>query len=350
MDEAISLDVSGAARLSRSTLAPLHTREMGLHRLEIYLDGDARLPAFSRDLRMGLSSTPKRVPTKWLYDEKGGTLFGAITRADDYYLSRAEAEILSTHLQGMAAIATANTFVDLGSGFSERSASILNALAQRGQLDAYMPFEIDAVTLTQTADAVARRFPGAAVLAIVGDFDQHLSAISHSSRQLVGLMGQTFGNFSPAERQLFLRSLHGALKPNDTFMIGIDLIKDVERLKRAYNDSDGATAAFVFNILESVNDVFGATFRRQNFTYCSEWNERDAAVEMMLRSNIDHSVEVSGLDMTVNFSRGENLYVGRSRKFEREKLKHELAGGGFRMDAFLSDRRGDYAVVLAGRI
>jgi L-histidine Nalpha-methyltransferase len=329
---------------------PHFQSSIGNHRLDVYIDNDARLPAFAADLSSGLSSTPKRVPTKWLYDELGGQLFGKITKTHDYYISRAETNIIQTHKSGIAALATAETFVDLGSGYSNRTAIILDAMMTRGAVRTYVPFEIDGVTLKETAAAVVRDFPTASVHAIVGDFDAHLPAITRSGRQLVGLLGQTYGNFPPRERSDFLQSLHASLAPGDTFMLGIDLIKDPDRLKRAYNDSEGATAAFVKNILGSINRLFDGTFDPDAFTYLSEWNEQDKAVEMVLRSNKAQTVELSALDMTVKFAADEDLHVGRSRKFERQGLEKELAEGGFKMDAFITDSRGDYALVLANRI
>jgi L-histidine Nalpha-methyltransferase len=302
--------------LGGQPLVPVAQREMGIHRLDVYIDNETRLPAFSEDLRQGLSGTPKRVPTKWLYDERGGTLFGAITRTADYYVSRAEASIIDAHARGVDVIAQAETFVDLGSNFTDRTAKILGAMTDTGRLRTYVPFEIDNVTLGQTAREVAAQFPGTAVHAIVGDFDQHLPAIARDGQQLVGLLGQTYGNFPPAERNQFLATLRGALRQDDTLMLGVDLIKDPDRLTRAYDDREGATRAFVMNILTSINETFGADFDLKKFSYHSEWNQRESAVEMMLRSKADQVVHIPGLDTDVQLSSGENLYVGRSRKFE----------------------------------
>ena len=209
-----------------------------------HLAADSAYRALRRDVFEGLQKAPKSLPPKWFYDSVGSDLFDQITRLPEYYPTRAEAEILGSFSAEIASASQADTLVELGAGTSEKTRQLLDALRDRGSLRGFVPFDVDAGMLSATATAIQREYPGVEISAVCGDFEEHLTEIPGGGRRLFVFLGSTIGNLTPEPRAEFLATLAAVMRPGDTLLLGTDLVKDTDRLVRAYDDAAGVTARF----------------------------------------------------------------------------------------------------------
>src|SRR5215470_15902598 len=192
--------------------------------LSNYLAADSAAQALRHDVRDGLAQTPKTLAPKWFYDSVGSDLFDQITRLPEYYPTRAEAEILRTRAAEIAAASGADTLVELGSGTSEKTRMLLDALRESGSLRRFIPFDVDAGVLNAAGSAIEREYPGVEIDAVCGDFEEHLGKIPRVGRRLVVFLGSTIGNLTPALRADFLATLSDTLQSGDSLLLGTDLV------------------------------------------------------------------------------------------------------------------------------
>jgi len=315
--------------------------------VDVHLAPSSAAEALRADVLRGLTATPKTLPPKWFYDERGSELFDEITRLPEYYPTRAERSILVEHAGDVAAACGADTLVELGSGTSEKTRLLLTALREAGGLARFVPFDVDPSVLRAAGTAVAREYPGVAVHAVVGDFERHLPLLPGGGRRLVAFLGSTIGNFEPAPRAEFLRSLASTLTAGDSFLLGTDLVKDPARLVAAYDDSGGVTAAFDRNVLAVVNRELKADFDLDAFDHVARWDAGAEWVEMRLRSRRAQTVSIAALDLTVDFAEGEQMRTEVSAKFRRDRVEGELAAAGLRMTEWWTDADGDFGLSLS---
>ncbi len=315
--------------------------------VDVHLAPSSAAEALRADVLRGLTATPKTLPPKWFYDERGSELFDEITRLPEYYPTRAERSILVEHAGDVAAACGADTLVELGSGTSEKTRLLLTALREAGGLARFVPFDVDPSVLRAAGAAVAREYPGVAVHAVVGDFERHLPLLPGGGRRLVAFLGSTIGNFEPAPRAEFLRSLASTLAPGDSFLLGTDLVKDPARLVAAYDDSAGVTAAFDRNVLAVVNRELKADFDLDAFDHVARWDAGAEWVEMRLRSRRAQTVSIAALDLTVDFAEGEQMRTEVSAKFRRDRVEDELAAAGLRMTEWWTDADADFGLSLS---
>jgi L-histidine N-alpha-methyltransferase len=309
-------------------------------------DLDAALRA---DVRDGLASIPRGLPPKWFYDDHGCDLFDQITRLAEYYPTEAERSILRSQSDAIARRSGADTLVELGSGTSDKTRVLLDAFAARGRLARFIPFEVNEATVRAAARQINTEYPGIAVHAVVGDFEHHLAQIPREGRRLVAFLGSTIGNFAPAARKQFLAEVSDNLRPGDSLLLGTDLVKDIDRLEAAYNDSQGLTAEFNLNVLTVLNRSLDADFAVDRFEHVAFFDRDEEWIEMRLRSLADQNVTIGGLDLTVGFYAGEEMRTEISAKFRREQVEVELASAGLRLDRWMTDDAGDFALSLSFR-
>lgn len=319
-------------------------------RLDIHLHPDELRETLRRDVRAGLTATPKTLPSKYFYDARGSALFVDITRLPEYYPTRAEAAILTRHADEIAAVSGADWLVELGSGASEKTRRLLHALEAGAGLRGYVPFDVSADALTEAMDALAQEFPGLEQHGVVGDFERHLRALPHPPRggtRMVAFLGSTIGNLDPGERARFLDDLRGGLAAGDTLLLGTDLVKDTGRLVAAYDDAAGVTAEFNRNVLHVLRRELGADVDPADFEHVAVWNAADRWIEMRLRARRDLEVRVADLGLAVRFAAGEEVRTEISAKFGREQVRAELAAAGYTPLRQWTDPDGDFALTLA---
>jgi L-histidine N-alpha-methyltransferase len=315
--------------------------------LSNYLAADSAADALRRDVCDGLTRAPKSLPPKWFYDSVGSDLFDQITRLPEYYPTRAEAEILRARAADIAAASGADTLVELGSGTSEKTRILLDALRDGGSLRRFIPFDVDASVLESAGAAIGEEYPGIEIDAVCGDFEEHLGKIPHVGRRLVIFLGSTIGNLTTGPRAEFLAALADNLEPGDGLLLGTDLVKDVDRIVHAYDDSAGVTAQFNKNVLAVVNRELDADFDLDAFDHVARWNVDEERIEMWLRASTPQRVRVGGLDMAVDFAAGEEMLTEVSCKFRADAVADELAAVGLRRTNWWTDQAGDFGLSLA---
>jgi L-histidine N-alpha-methyltransferase len=319
-------------------------------RIDVMLGEEERLAMLRAEARRGLTGSPKQLPPKWFYDERGSALFDEITRLPEYYLTRREREILVARSTEIARITRASSLVELGSGTSEKTRILLDALLRRGTLRRFMPFDVCLPALEQAADALVREYTGLSVHAVVGDFHQHVGLLprphGRRGRRLVAFLGSTIGNFDAGERDAFFASLRRALAPGDFLLLGADLIKDAGRLNAAYNDAAGVTAAFNKNVLRVLSRDLDADFDEDRFDHVAAYDPERELIDIRLRARSAHTVNVRGIRTVVSFARGEEMRTEISTKFSRDGLERELSAAGFSGTAFWTDAAEDFSLSL----
>jgi dimethylhistidine N-methyltransferase len=314
---------------------------------------DRRLPehffeaALRADVLAGLSATPKSLPPKWFYDERGSELFDKITMLDEYYPTRAEREILTARAGEIAAATRATTLVELGSGSGDKTRLLLDALSDLGPLEEYLPVDVSESALVTASNRMIERYDGLRVRAVLSDFTEHLGLPAGGGTRLVAFLGSTIGNLLPHERAEFLRRLRAELRAGDTLLLGTDLVKDPAVLVAAYDDAAGVTADFNKNILAVLNAELGGNFDLDEFEHVALWDPQAEWIEMRLRSCVDQTVELTGLDLSVSFAAGEEVRTEVSAKFRRDGVAAELAAAGLRLRRWWTDERGRFGLSLS---
>ena len=318
-----------------------------VHEIDRHLLGDSRRAALEADVRAGLTATPKTLPPKWFYDDRGSELFDEITRLPEYYPTRTERSILVQHARDFAELTKADTLVELGSGTSEKTRLLLDALRDAGTLERFVPFDVSEQTLRDAAAAVADEYPGVRVHAVVGDFEHHLGDLPGGGTRVVAFLGSTIGNLAPTPRARFLTDLAATLAPGDALLLGTDLVKDVDRLLAAYDDATGVTAAFNRNVLSVLDRELDADFDPQAFDHVAVWDAVEEWIQMPLRSRRAQTIHVRALGLEVEFAAGEEMRTEISAKFRRAHVEKELAAAGFRLAEWWTDPAGDFALSLS---
>ncbi|MFK3979469.1 L-histidine N(alpha)-methyltransferase [Micromonospora sp. NPDC050397] len=315
--------------------------------LEIYLEERDLARTLREDVRNGLTATPKSLPPKWFYDARGSELFEEITRLPEYYPTRTERAILDRYADEIAVTTGAKTLIELGSGSSEKTRLLLDAFTRNGNLGTFVPLDVSTSALRQSTSDIAAAYPGLRVRGIVGDFTRHLDRLPTGGRRLVAFLGGTIGNLLPAERGEFLRAMHAALETDDWLLLGVDLVKEQERLVPAYDDAAGVTAEFNRNVLAVVNRELGADFDPSAFDHVAIWDPQREWIEMRLRARRAARIRIDELDLEVDFAAGEEMRTEVSAKFRPEGIAAELSDAGFRVRSRWTDEQNLFALLLA---
>ncbi|MDR7300110.1 L-histidine N(alpha)-methyltransferase [Haloactinomyces albus] len=299
------------------------------------------------DARAGLSGTPKWLSPKWFYDARGSELFERITELPEYYQTRAEHRILRRSAMEIAEMTEVGTLVELGSGSSEKTRLLLDAMRKNETLEQFIPWDVSESALRAATDAIALDYPEIRVRGVVGDFTSGLAGLPAGSDRMVAFLGGTIGNLLPAERAEFLDSVRTALHPGEWLLLGTDLVKDSDRLVRAYDDASGVTAEFNRNVLHVLNRELGADFPVEEFAHVARWNAEQEWIEIRLRATRAMRVSLRELGLTVDFAEGEEIGTEISAKFRIERVRDELDAAGFDLHRWWTDEAEDFVVSLA---
>lgn len=316
-------------------------------RLDRHLGPNAMREALEADVRAGLTQLPKTLPPKWFYDARGSVLFDEITRLPDYYPTRRERAVLAQRSAQIAALTGADTLVELGSGTSEKTRLLLDALRDAGTLRRFVPFDVDESVLTMASKQIGEEYPEVDVHAVVGDFEHHLPLLPAGGRRLVAFLGGTIGNLLPDQRAFFLSTLASTLAPGDALLLGTDLVKDPARLVAAYDDPTGVTADFNRNVLRVVNRELEGDADVEAFGHVAVWNADDEWIEMRLESLRDQVVHLRALDLEIALTQGEQVRTEISAKFREPKVRDELTRAGLELQQWWTDAAGDFGVSLS---
>jgi L-histidine Nalpha-methyltransferase len=318
-------------------------------RVDVLLDDADRRAALHEATFGSLRRQPKELPVAWLYDERGSQLFEQITRLPEYYLTRCEREILVARAGEISSRSEAQMLVELGSGTSEKTRLLLDALAAAGTLRCFVPFDASEEVLRASAQAVADQYAMIGVHAIVGDFEHYLRALPAGENRLIAFLGSTIGNLYPDRRRDLLAAVGATLAPGDAFLLGVDLVKDPALIEAAYNDVQGVTETFVRNALTAVNRELRADFDQQRFAFEARWDAEHEWMDVGVRALEEHAVQIDELELEVRFAASEPLRMEVSTKFRRDNVERELAAAGLRLAGWWTDATGGFALLLATR-
>ena len=290
---------------------------------------------FARDVQRGLSSTPKQLFPKYLYDELGSRLFEAICEVEEYYLTRAEDEILANHADDIVrATPVCHTLIELGSGSAEKTRKVIDAFFRRQADLLFVPVDISASALEESSHALLVSYPALQIEAYAADYFQALDALklTGSEPALVLFLGSNIGNFEPDDALHFLRAIRKVLRKGDALLLGADLKKDAAMLEAAYNDPLGVTRAFIINELARINRELGANIDLWAFGLRSVYNQSAGRVEVYLESLRDQTVGIRELNSSVQFKTGERIHMENAYKFDLEGLREFGARSGFNLE------------------
>ncbi len=308
---------------------------------------DGALATIADDVREGLGGTPKELPPKYFYDERGSQLFEQITRLPEYYPTRAEQQILDRVAAEIVSAAGPSELVELGPGSARKTHALLDPILQLSQGATYVPVDVSESAIRELADRLSDHYEGIRIHGVVGDFERDLERLrANGDRRLVAFLGGTLGNFDQRQRLAFLRRTRRMLGPDDRLLIGTDLVKDRKRLEAAYNDSDGVTAEFNRNVLRVVNANLDGDLDPARFDHVAFYDERRRRIEMRLRAHEAHSARIEGLGMDVVFEHGEEIRTEISCKFTRPALEREYAAASLDLIGWYSDDENLFALSL----
>jgi L-histidine N-alpha-methyltransferase len=317
--------------------------------LECHLGPDAMRLALEADVRAGLTATPKTLPPKWFYDARGSELFDEITRLPGYYPTRCERAVLAQRSAEIAELTGADTLVELGSGTSDKTRLLLDALHDAGTLRRFVPFDVDESVLTMAGKLIGAEYPELQVHAVVGDFEQHLPLLPTGGRRLVAFLGGTIGNLLPDERSPLLSTLASTMVRGDFLLLGTDLVKDPQRLVAAYDDPQGVTANFNKNVLRVVNRELDGDVDVDAFAHVAVWDPEQEWIEMRLQSLRAQTVRFGALGLSVDFAEGEQVRTEISAKFREQRVRDEMSAAGLELRHWWTDDAGDFGVSLSVR-
>jgi L-histidine N-alpha-methyltransferase len=315
--------------------------------IEVHLDDSGALDSMAREVHRGLTSRPKRLPSKYFYDERGSRLFEKITGLPEYYLTRAESKLLRRRAGEIARRTEFHELVELGAGSAKKTRLLIEAGLAQGTLRRYLPVDVSLQQARATASAVAARYPELEVHAVVGDIERHLTDVPAIGNRLVAFLGSTIGNFTDEEAVVFLRKTHAILEYDDWLLLGTDLVKEPEVLEAAYNDSQGVTAEFNCNILNVINRHLDGDFDPDAFEHVSYYNPRASRIETYLRPRSDQIVRLDAIDLEIEFERGELMRTEVSCKYTEESARQLLARAGFDRKHWFTDEDRTFALSLS---
>lgn len=299
---------------------------------------------FRTEICAGLWARPRTLSPRWFYDQRGSELFEAITALPEYYVTRAEYNILLHHSAEIARITGhGRALIELGSGSSVKTPLLLNALAP----SAYVPIDISGDFLRQSAAVLARRFPTLPIHPLVADFMAPLTlpkAVRNVPR-IAYFAGSTIGNMTVPAAVEFLRATAGTLGEGAFLLIGIDRIKDVNRLIAAYDDAQGVTARFNLNLIHRINRELDGTIPVAAFRHVALWNDYEARIEMHLKAIRDIEFTVAG--QSFSMSEGETIHTENSCKYGPREARTLLRAGGWVPTAEWTDPEGLFGLFLA---
>ncbi|HEY3069942.1 MAG TPA: L-histidine N(alpha)-methyltransferase [Gaiellaceae bacterium] len=311
-------------------------------RLERLLGADELADQLRCEARDGLTARPKRMRSRWLWDARGSELYERIMQLPDYYLPTAERAILEARAGEIAALTRPRTVVELGPGSSVKTRILLDALTG---LERFVAIDVSETALAAAGADLAARYPDVEVVGLVGDFERQLPAPLEQT--LVLCLGSTIGGLDPDDRAALLTTVVGALRGESALLLGLDLVKPVDRIVAAYNEEAGISAQLIANLLLVLNRELGADFRPERFRPEATWNPELERMEMAVRSLVPQTVTLPAIALRVKFAEGETLRTEISTKFRREGAERELAEAGLRLDAWWTDDAGDFALGVA---
>jgi len=303
-------------------------------------------PAAVREVAEGLSRPMRELPSRFFYDERGSRLFEEITRLPEYYLTRTERSLLERWMPEWIGGWAPRALVELGAGSAEKTRIVLDAVAAAAGSAVYVPVDVSAEFLDETADRIRAAYPSIDVRPLVADITDAFSLPALPGPTLHAFLGSTIGNFAPIPAVELLRRVRGRMAKGDRFLMGVDLRKDVATVEAAYNDARGVTAKFNRNMLRAVNAMTGADFDVEAWEHRAFYDRAAHWIEMRLVATRPQTVSIPGAG-TFRFAAGESIRTEISAKHDRASVAAMFAAAGLSVERWETDVDGLYAITLA---
>lgn len=305
-----------------------------------------------KDLKSGLESQPKSIPGYFIYDKRGSKLFDRICNLPEYYLTRAELNILRNFVDEIIEPYKGHDIlVELGSGNLSKTDLLLKAFLKYRWKISFVPIDISGEVLRESSRRLYKAFPGIDVTAFCGEYFDCLKHLGRfGGRKLVLWLGSSVGNFSKQDAAEFLRRLKGILQKGDGLLIGIDLKKDPGTVEKAYNDGEGVTSEYHLNVLHRLNREFGADFNVMEFYHRSFYDCDRGAVEAFIISRRDQRVRIRGLDLDIILQKGEKIFSELSCKYDMAEIEALAGHAGFSLGGKWFDENEGFTLVLFNAI
>ncbi len=299
-----------------------------------------------RDVRQGLSKSPKVLSPKYFYDERGSQLFEQITDLPEYYLTRAERSLLGEVIPPLIGELATRSLVELGAGSANKTRIILDNMLAAGSAECYVPIDVSRDFLETTAHALRQDYPELEITPVVSDITEPFELPRVNSPLLFAFLGSTIGNFSREGAVTLLSHIASLMSADDAFLLGADLRKDAAVLNAAYNDSQGVTAAFNLNILARLNRELAADFPLERFEHRAYYSMEQHRIEMHLAALERLTVTIPEIG-EILFAEGETIRTELSYKYDRDTIAGILAASGMRLDRWIPDEGNVFALALA---
>ena len=293
------------------------------------------------------------LPSKYFYDDRGSVLFEEITHLPEYYQTRTEEALLELIAEPVLAAGRPSELVELGSGAGRKIRILMDGLQRMGRLESCVLLDINELFLSQSVRSLQAAYPHAEVHGIQADFIEDLDSLGRRlgprGERLLLFFGGTVGNLHPRDVPDFFRRASRVLSAGDTFLVGVDLVKDRARLEAAYNDAAGITARFNLNILSVLNETLGADFDLSAFEHVAFYDEENAWIEMRLRARRPSRVRIPLAGLTLHLERGKEIRTELSCKYTRDSFAARLRATGLRLERWFTDPAELFALALLRR-
>jgi len=307
------------------------------------------LPPYIDEVALGLTSQPKTLPCKLLYDDRGSQLFEEITRLREYYPTRTEFGILQNSAKEIvSATGTPVSIVELGAVTATKTSALLRAFARRQLRVKYFPVDISAGALANAKGRIKDECPNVTVRPVVVDFSDGFHFLREiPGRKLVLYLGSSIGNFEWNDAIVMLRKVREQLSAGDALLLGTDMVKPAEILVPAYDDAQGVTAEFSRNILVRLNRELDANFDVDSFRHIAEWSPERSRMEIFLEATRPQKVTLPMAGLTIQFRAGERIHTENSHKYTLEMVERMLCVSGFKLEKAWFDRQQWFGLNLA---
>jgi len=316
-----------------------------IRRLSEPEDWKAQLAA---DVRAGLTATPKRLPSKYFYDARGSELFEQITELPEYYLTRAETQILQRDAKAIVSMVRPDEIVELGSGSSMKTRILLETMHDLQFGNRYVPIDVSQAALEEALQALCSEYPWLEIDGLIGDFATDLHTMRRRGTRLIIFLGSTVGNFEPEMRAPFLAEVRRTMTQGDAFLLGVDLVKEEPRMVAAYDDAAGITAQFNLNILRVVNRELDGDVPIDGFEHVTRFLPGCVCMEQSLRATRAMDARLDTIDLDVSFEAGEEIFTEKSCKFTRDMVEDAFTAAGLELRTWFVDDAVDFGLVLGG--
>ncbi|WP_393971297.1 L-histidine N(alpha)-methyltransferase [Oxyplasma meridianum] len=283
------------------------------------IDMKPKIAHFREEIVLGLLKTPKQISPKFFYDKTGSELFNRITTLEEYYLTRKERMIIKDNIAEICRLfQNGSALVEYGSGGSSKTMEILDHCHG---ISTYVPLDISASQLEETAKRLSEKYPHLNIVALCVDYTTRFEIpfLQLTGNIIALFLGSTIGNFEPEEASAFLWNVMDMMGPEDGIVIGVDLKKDPSVLEAAYNDSEGVTAQFNLNLITRINREFGTSLDVSSFSHVAFYNRKVGRIEMHLEVMKEMEVMLDG--NLIKFNKGELIHTENSYKYDIEEFE-----------------------------